>query len=194
MQDMLVLVDDYLATNPGINKIFLATDEDEFIQMMKDRVRCEVISLGGARHHKDDVTAERTDYRDADRANLDCVLLARCAHVLLSSSALSAFAKILNPDLRIFRCAASKMLWDGPYFPVAYIPVYLGQSEEARSILARTMSDDWTSAPTARKFLDPFVARPNWWWRRKAIRRSIKRRIRQVMNRGNDSPVDFFYR
>lgn len=175
--DMLSLIEEYTGIHPAICRIFVATDEAEFIERLKARVGLEIISLGGAKHHKDHAGAIRSDYADADRALLDCVLLSRCGSVLSTSSALSAFAKVLNPNLIIFRCSASKMLWDGPYFPVAYIPAYEAKTEACRLILARTLEGDWRQSPRSKAFLRSFVSKPNWRWRYAALKRAIKRLV-----------------
>ncbi len=191
--EMVSLTDDYLKSHSEVTQVFVATDEAEFIELLKDRIGLEVISLGGAKHHKDDVGLARSDYADADRALLDCVLLSRCQSVLLTSSALSAFAKILNPDLSIFRCSASKMLWDGPYFPVAYIPVYEATTEECRRILVRTLEGDWCQSPRRKAFLYSFVSKPNWDWRYKALKRAIKRRLYAIQGRSVQTPIPYFH-
>lgn len=193
-EDMLVLVEDYLDQRPDISKIFLATDENTFAQLLKARFSQEVISLGSVKHHKDLVGEERSDFQDADRAMLDCLLLSRCGEVLLTSSALSAFAKILSPRLKIFRCAASKMLWDGPYFPVAYIPVYEAKTTAGRAILNRTLAGDWREDPLANRYSRTFISRPNWAWRNQAIRRLLKRQWLRLTRKHEPAPLDFFYR
>jgi hypothetical protein len=192
--EMVLMAEDYISSHSGITKIFVATDEADFIDLLKARVGLEVISLGGAKHHKEDVGAARTNYADADRALLDSVLLSRCSSVLLTSSALSAFAKIFNPDLSIFRCSASKMLWEGPYFPVAYIPVYEPKTEECRRILARTLEGDWLQSPGRKSFQHSFVSKPNWNWRLKALKRAIKRRVHAMQGRPVQTPVPYFHR
>src|SRR5258706_15353333 len=93
---------------------------------------------------------------------LDCVLLSRCGTVLQTSSGLSAFAKILNPNLEIYRVAASKRFYDVPYFPVAYIPRYNSPSPDISALVDRLMVDDWTQDADAHLFAEPFVARPRW--------------------------------
>ncbi len=191
-QDMVTLVEDYLRAYPGIRTIFVATDEAKFINLLRENVGCEVISLGGAKHHKDTKQSVRSDYADADRALLDCVLLSRCDSVLLTSSALSAFAKILNPTLPIYRCVASKAMWYGPYFPVAYIPIYEPQSHAGKRILHRALEGDWRKLPWARRFSQQFASKPNWPWRLKAAKRAIKRRVYALQRRPPPYAGDYF--
>jgi len=54
-------------------------------------------------------------------------------------SGLSAFAKVLNPNLRGYRVAASKPDW----FPQAYIRRYHGSGVAARNVLQILQRDDW---------------------------------------------------
>jgi hypothetical protein len=97
-----------------------------------------------------------------DRAVLDCVLLSRCGAVLQTSSALSSFAKILNPDLEIYRVAASKAWANVPYFPVAFVPIYASRSPEVAATIEVLTTNDWTKKPDAVLFQASFVSRPHW--------------------------------
>jgi hypothetical protein len=97
-----------------------------------------------------------------DRAMLDCVLLSRCGAVLLTSSALPSFTKILNPDLEIYRVAASKFFAHIPYFPVAYIPIYQSSSSAISTLVDQLTAGDWTKAAGANPYSTPFASRPHW--------------------------------
>ena len=100
--------------------------------------------------------------------------------VLLNSSALSAFGKILNPDLEIYRCAASMRFTDVPYFPVAFIPVYVSDSPLVRSVMSRTMANDWRLAADASTFTG-FVSKPRFaMW---AMAWSLAERIDRLLRR-----------
>ena len=55
----------------------------------------------------------------------DSLLLSKCKIVLKCQSALSAFSKIFNPDLEIYRITCCKLFSKVPYFPEAYIPKYI---------------------------------------------------------------------
>jgi hypothetical protein len=76
-----------------------------------------------------------------------------------TSSALSAFAKVFRPELEIYRCAASKMFEDVPYFPVAYLPVYWPKDPAAAAAVERAMKDDWTQTHYFARFKTPFAYR-----------------------------------
>lgn len=192
--EMLTIVKEFLADNPDLRSVFLTTDQADVLDLFRSELSVPIVNFGVGEHHKTEQDPTAQDFSRSDQALVDCLALSRCGAVLLTSSALSAFSKVFNPSVRAYRCAASKMLWDGPYFPVAYIPVLEGKSEATKAILARTMRDDWTSHPKARRYLSAFHARPNWAWRRAALRRGLKRRLRRALGmRVDDRPVDFFH-
>jgi hypothetical protein len=169
LDDFLVIIRDALLRRPELTQIFLATDEPEFCSYLQERSPVEVINLGAIGFHRDAVTADEVGAR-TDRAMLDCVLLSRCGRVLLNSSALSAFAKVLNPNLEIFRVAASKLFADIPYFPVAYVPPYSSSDPEVSVLLKRLMRDDWTTSARADRFKRGFVSRPRYGARARLTR------------------------
>jgi hypothetical protein len=77
--------------------------------------------------------------------------------VLKCSSALSGFAKVLNPRLEAYRVSASKLFTDIPYFPEAYIPRLTSQDPECRGILERQFAGDWLDDPSGGvRFKRPF--------------------------------------
>jgi hypothetical protein len=167
--DFLVIIREALSRRPELTHIFLATDEPEFCNYLREQLPVEVINLGAIGFHRDPVTADEVGAR-TDRAMLDCVLLSRCGLVLLNSSALSAFAKVLNPNLEIFRVAASKLFADVPYFPVAYVPPYISSDPEVSVLLKRLMLDDWTTSARADQFKRGFVSRPRYGARTRLTR------------------------
>ena len=145
--DFLALTADFIRTHPEVERLFVATDDAAFLEAVRNRfARLPVATSGVASFHK----GARGSPSNADHALLDCVLLSRCRWVLKTSSALSAFAKVLNPDLAIFRVAASKLFDVMPYFPVAYIPRWSSSDPECARILERLLQDDWLDDPVAR--------------------------------------------
>lgn len=159
IDDMLLLVEDALASQPGCPALFIATDEFAFVEAARQRLRLPVVNLGEVDFHK----ARPGHAGKADRALLDCVLLSRCSLVLKCSSALSGFAKVLNPGLPCFRVSASKVFHQVPYFPDAHIPRWQGQGEAARALLARLFEGDWLEAPDVpERFRRPFAWLPRY--------------------------------
>jgi hypothetical protein len=151
----LALVIEFLANRPDIEQVFAATDEFTFVDKLRSAISLPIINLGEVGFHKE---TSANPMEKADRALLDCVLLSRCATALQTSSALPSFAKIFNPDLEMYRCAASKLFKDIPYFPVAYVPKIALDNPETQSILNATMNEDWTMNPkTQRRFKKTFA-------------------------------------
>lgn len=181
--DFVALALDFLRSNVHLRHIFLATDAAGVFDRLRHAVELPVTHLGAGQHHKSVEGDPSSGPAMADEALRDCLLLSRCDSVLLTSSALSAFAKILNPDLKIFRCAASKALWYGPYYPVAHIPAMPVASPSAAVIMSRTMVGDWTLGADARRYSSPFLSRPNWPWRLKALDRRLRRLARRLLGR-----------
>jgi hypothetical protein len=145
-EDFLALVRDFVGTHPDIEAICVATDENDLV----DKIRAQHTSLrivhsGNVRHHKDVVLDD--GFSKGDHALLDCLLLSRCRYLLKCQSALSGFAKILNPNLEAYRIAANKLSWwswGNPYFPDAHLPKLTSQNPECQKILARLLAGDWT--------------------------------------------------
>ena len=127
--DFLIVVDDFIAKHPEITMIFLASDENAFVERVRARYqKHEVIESGSVVHHKD--TGIGNGFEKGDHAILDCLLLSRCKYLLKCQSALSGFAKVLNPKLEAYRISANKLTpWakEIPYFPDGFLPKY--QSE-----------------------------------------------------------------
>jgi len=161
----LTLIADFLSRRNDFDVIFAATDEFSFVEKLRSAVSLPVVALGEVDFHMSTTdTTSKTE--KTDRAVMDCVLLSRCHCVIETSSALPSFAKVFNPELEIYRCAASKLFGtlysNMPYFPVAFIPVLPVESREARDILQATMASDWSLDPGMAKYRKPFVHAPKW--------------------------------
>lgn len=158
VEDFFTLARAYLAEHPELHTVFLATDDPAALQGVEQGLAGRrVINLGPVSFHK----GPRHDPDRADRALLDCVLLSRCAAVLKCSSALSGFAKVLNPSLACFRVSASKMFGDVPYFPDAHVPRLQLKDAAAQAILARQFQGDWLDDPRVpARFRERFTSLP----------------------------------
>lgn len=168
--DMIAIVSYFMRKRPDLKKVLLATDDRTFPDRLNGSVPTEVINLGNIPFHKDENVQSR-DLAQAKRARLDSVLLSRCGAVVKTSSALSGFAKVFNPGLDIYRCAASKKFADIPYFPVAYIPAYESDDPKVRATLDRLMRDDRQQSETLPP--QPFSARQRSW-RRSIMWRTVE--------------------
>ncbi len=165
--DFLALAAAFLAEHPRIRAVFIASDEPGVQAAAAARfAHLDVRFLGDVPFHKAGTPAPGK----ADRALLDCVLLSRCSVVLKCSSALSGFAKVLNPRLECYRVAACKMFSDIPYFPDAYVPRLALRDPAAQAILARQFEGDWLDDPEAvARWGTPFVGRARYGVGRIAI-------------------------
>lgn len=157
----LTLIQEFLSERSDFDVIFAATDEFSFVEKLRSWSSLPVVALGEVEFHlSEQHTMSRAE--KTDRAMLDCVLLSQCDCVIETSSALPSFTKIFNPDLEIYRCAASKVFSNMPYFPVAYIPVLPVKSDRSAEILRSTMHLDWTHDPKMQKFKQTFAFSPRW--------------------------------
>jgi hypothetical protein len=68
-------------------------------------------------------------------AFVDMLALSRCHSVLKTNSALSAFSKIINPELQLYTASAMKEKW----FPTGVVRPYVTNTKEINHILNRTM-------------------------------------------------------
>lgn len=171
--EYLTLIQSFLHTREPYHAVFVATDHFPFVQQLEEALKLPVLALGEVDFH---MAAKQSTTRaeKADRAMLDCVLLSKCDCVIETSSALPSFAKLLNPDLEIYRCAASKLFGQlytkMPYFPVAHIPVLPSYDEASERILKATMKDDWTGNAETASYQRPFRATPRWTRNHKVFR------------------------
>lgn len=157
--DYLEVVSDFLRKRPQIRSILVATDDAAFKERVTSRLDRPVIAREPGRFMFEEKSSDERA-READKALLDCLLLSRCQAVISTSSALPSFAKVFRPELEIYRCAASKLFEDSPYWPVAYTPVYRPEDPAAAAIVDRAMIGDWTQTSHYAKFRKPFAHRP----------------------------------
>jgi hypothetical protein len=147
--EMLTLVSDYVQAHPDVDCIICCSDEASFIRRMRDTFPGKRIS-----HHTqplNDCPGSRLAwFRQGQRASaceqeamtigsiVDMLLLAKCKVVLKTSSALSSFAKIINPQVVLRSVSAMKR----PWFPAAGTYRYQAHGQDAKAILQRTLQGD----------------------------------------------------
>ena len=150
--DFLALVRDFVATHPDIDTIFVASDENDFAgRVQSQHPSLRIVYSGPVTHHKSSLAGSARE--KGDHALLDCWMLSRCRYLLKCQSALSGFAKILNPQLEAYRVSANKLAhwsWGIPYFPDAYLPKLTSENAACREILTQLLAGDWTEDPLAR--------------------------------------------
>jgi len=160
-EQYVTLITDFLEDRKDFDVIFAATDEFSFINRLRSSIDLPVVALGEVDFHMaTEATVSRVE--KTDRALLDCILLSRCNCTLETSSALPSFAKLFNPALEIYRCAASKLFNDMPYFPVAFIRVLPVHTPRSVEILRSTMESDWTYNPKINRYKKIFSSTPRW--------------------------------
>jgi hypothetical protein len=156
-EDFLSLIHDFINNKRDIDTIFIASDEFAIKQAIKEKYKDKrVIDTGEVSSWR---SLEKTgSFAKGDHAVLDCLLLSRCKYLIKNQSALSGFAKVLNPELESYRIAASKLFVDIPYFPDAYIPPLTSDDPKCNAILTELLKDDWTQNQRAyKKFSPPFL-------------------------------------
>ena len=145
--EFIFIVSDYLLSNPNIKNIFLCTDENNLYKKLKLFLpnTYKIINHSPKTFFKNNID---NNLEKAISAMVDSLLLSKCKIVLKCQSALSAFSKIFNPDLEIYRVTCCKLFSNVPYFPEAYIPKYIIKDNN-NIILKKLMNDifinDWTS-------------------------------------------------
>ena len=177
--DFLSLINDFINNQRDIDTIFIASDEFAIKQAIREKYKDKrVIDTGEVRFWR---SLEKTDsFAKGDHAVLDCLLLSRCKYLIKNQSALSGFAKVLNPKLEAYRIAASKLFVDIPYFPDAYIPPIKSEDPKCNKILKELLKDDWTQNQRAyKKFGAPFLTmeRSSLKWKIEQIYKYSRRRV-----------------
>lgn len=156
-EDFLTLAGDFIAKHPAIRTVFLATDEKGFVEKFRaQHPSLQVVNTGEVTHHKH--VGVQDDFAKGEHALLDCLLLSRCRYLLKCQSALSAFAKVLNPKLEAYRISANKLAyWNlgAPYFPDGNLPKLTSSDPECQKILKRLSEGDWTLDVMAMKRYGP---------------------------------------
>jgi len=155
--DMLILTSDYLANHSEIDTLFVASDESSLVQKVEDSFLDKHVLKTGEVTLFWDNSNEAENPKKGDHAMLDCLLLSRCRSLIKCQSALSGFAKVLNPRLEAYRISANKMTVEIPYFPDAYLPKLPTDDPECKGIIERLFKGDWLDARWSRKkFGKPF--------------------------------------
>ena len=99
----LTVVKNYLCSH---NSVFVASDEEDFIKFMKKSLtEVPVISYDDHYRSRDDrpvhTAIEGGGYEKGEDALVNCLLLAKCSTLVRTTSFLSAWASIFNPDLKV---------------------------------------------------------------------------------------------
>jgi hypothetical protein len=122
-EDVIKNVVSFLSKSPEYNTIFVAADEEDFIEkFIKEfsNKRYTILitkSLRTKTIHP--IHATNTGIERAKEAMIDSLLLSKCDFVIKTSSCLSDWVKIWNPSIVVYNLNRFKEDW----FPQAIIPV-----------------------------------------------------------------------
>ena len=93
---------EYISKNPDC-KIFIATDQKQFIDIIKFKYQQRVISYDAIRSTSLRNTFQKQDgncYTKGEDVLIDCLLLSKCDFLLKCTSAVGEYALYFNPQLR----------------------------------------------------------------------------------------------
>ena len=145
--EFYIILDSFLCSNKDIKNIFLATDENDMLNYLKNKYEHINVKTSRDLNHNLFWKNNNNIIKNGEEAMIDMLCLSKCKVVLKVSSALSSFSKLINPNLEIYRLNALKMFTDIPYFPDAYIPLLKINktfTDECNSILNKIQKDDWS--------------------------------------------------
>jgi len=120
--DFINQVQAYLSKNKQVDTIFIASDEEIFINKMKDAFMANynLIFTSATRSSTNmPIHKNSNDKFLAKQAMIDSLLLSKCNFVIKTSSCLSDWVKIWNPSIEVYNVNTFRNDW----FPQAMIPV-----------------------------------------------------------------------
>ncbi len=85
-------------------KIFVATDDQRFMQFMKERYGhfvCGINAMRSVDHKAVHVEKKGSNYKKGEDALIDCVLLSKCDLLIKMSSNLSDTSQMFNPKMQV---------------------------------------------------------------------------------------------
>lgn len=151
-ENFFVIVSDFLSTRNDVDVLFVSTDEAQFLDYIKKYIpsRIKVVSFDQQRWTPNDVPFRchqlSSNKTIAETCCIDALLLSKCRTVIKTTSQLSSWAKIFNPDLEIYRTNCFKHDW----FPEAYLPKYVSNDTIIQQLLNKNFEMDF---PEDRKYI-----------------------------------------
>ena len=112
---------DYLASHPEVNAIFVASDECSFIEKVKLHFSDIEVVTHEDNYRSDDGLAIHSasikgdNYKKGRDAIINSLLLSKCSALMRTTSALSGWASILNPEIPV-------VLLNRPYDHTSWFP------------------------------------------------------------------------
>ena len=144
----LCVVEDFLKSHPDVTAIFVASDDAKFIEAMRNFSNARFYDQQRSEDGRPLWNQQKGSGNEAASkdAILDSLTLARCRYGLKCMSQLSAFSKVINPELEIYRVSACKPGW----FPEAYVPLYRSADRAAQSLLNTLQEGDFQAPPLSK--------------------------------------------
>lgn len=88
------------------SKIFVATDDENFLSLMRERFANKILALDAIRSRTQEavhVSAAGDPYKKGEDAILDCLLLSKCSKLFKMASNLSDTSLKFNPEIPVVR-------------------------------------------------------------------------------------------
>ena len=120
-QHCLNILKNYLHNHDTIQAVYVASDEQAFIDFMKDSVKDVPVYSHDDHYRSNDHHSVHTGlgevggYEKGEDALVNALLLSKCSTLIRTTSFLSAWASIFNPDLKV-------ILLNQPYDDNAWYP------------------------------------------------------------------------
>jgi hypothetical protein len=145
-EEFIEIVLDFLVHNKDIKYIYCCSDEQSFVKNLRavlprnigviEYIREQTVeNVALHRLTASDQFDKQLKYDLTLSAFVDMLALSRCSIVLKTNSALSAFSKIINPDLQVYTANAMKERW----FPTGVVRPYKTNTKKINHILNKTM-------------------------------------------------------
>lgn len=125
---MIRAIETELSQMPAGARLFVATDEQSFLDLCTQRFGRRVVALDDHLRSTDAKPVHKNlnadGYSLGRDALFNCLMLSRCTRVLKTASILSAWAKVFEPNLEIYTLSRRRGN-DRKYFPERCIPDYV---------------------------------------------------------------------
>jgi hypothetical protein len=121
----LEVLEDYLCDHPNIKAVFVASDEQAFVEFIMWSLRDVPIYASNDHYRSNNgqpvhlISAAGYGYEKGEDALVNALLLSKCTSLIRTTSFLSAWASIFNPDLKVI--LLNKPYEDKIWFPESEI-------------------------------------------------------------------------
>ena len=126
--DLYILILKELIKKYKFNVIFLATDDYNIENIIKNNINIKILKQQNIIKYKNKPIHFSNEINGKDKtqqAFIDCLCLTKCNYVLITNSALGGWSKILNHNLKIFKLHKNTQDW----FPMNSIEYYKSQNK-----------------------------------------------------------------